>query len=440
MTAHDTGYAAARRDVISRASPGQRRALLPLLLLAGCLAVPADAHLPEYFGRRFVLEPPVPTAPAPESCGGSPEEREALRGQVAAMDRELEARTRTLGAYSPLLADPSGELAELHARLCNHPAALDALRRAIQALRVNDGLLSEAQIPYLRAMARSYAAIGDYESAQRSLRYGFRVHNLGRGPLSPAALRDSLAYFERAREILLDPRSPRDLDLYFEAYEDNRAMYEAQWARFEAGEGPSYAVMKAIALSHLSNLYMILGTDLDAYGMSAVEAATSGTQFLQRSQLLTYSRGRKVLEGLLDAPQAAEGVERAGLLLRLGNWQQWNGKWQSSCDSYEASWAAATGADGAALRARLAEPAELPEEPELWRFLQGPDIPVRAVVEASFSVNARGDITRVNGKTVGEGSGGRILRWLRDSHARPAIRDGACVSAELAGRRYRLVD
>jgi len=428
------------QDRVSRGVPGRWRILLPVLLVGACLAMPAGAHLPEYFGRRFVLEQTAPPEPAGEACGGSAAEREALREQVATLEEALDAQQRSLGAYSPLLADPSGELAELQARLCNHPAALDALRRAIQALRINDGLLTEAQIPYLRGLAQSYAAIGDYESAQRALRYGFRVHSLGRGSLTAAAVRDSLAYFERAREFLLDPRSSGDLDLFFEAYEDNRAMYEVQWARFEAGEGPSYAAMKAITLSHLYNLYMVLGTDLDAYSMSGAEAATSGTQFLQRSQLLTYSRGRKALEGLLASVPAAQGVERAGLLLRLGNWQQWNGKWQSACDSYEASWSAAVGAEGESLRARLAVPAELPEEPELWRFLQGRDIPVRAVVEASFSVSARGDITRVRGQTLGEGSAGRVLRWLRDSHARPAVRDGACASGELLGRRYRLVD
>jgi hypothetical protein len=162
-----------------------------------------------------------------------------------------------------------------------------------------------------------------------------------------------------------------------------------------------------------------------------------------RMQLLTYSKGLDVLEALLEQPEAATGLERARLLLRRGNWQQWNDKPSSACDSYAAAWEAAAAEEGAALRQRLAAPAELPEDPALWEYLLGPQIPVRAVVEADFRVSHRGNISRVDGGAVGEGPaavGGRVIRWLRDSHARPAVRDGACADGELTARRYHLVD
>ncbi|MEO1078790.1 MAG: tetratricopeptide repeat protein [Pseudomonadota bacterium] len=412
-----------------------------VLLTALFFAASVQAHLPEYFGRRFVLMSDSPEEPPAEDCGGDPAERERKRRLAEDLENELGDMQRDQGAYSPLLADPAGELAELHASLCNHPAALDASRRAVQALRINEGLLSAAQLPYLRSMAKSYAAIGDYESSQRTLRYSFRVFEMGRGSLTAEALRESMAYFARAREIFIDPRSPQELGLFYEAYADNRSMFEAQWERFAAGEGPSYAFMKTIALSHLHNLYLILGTDLSQYSMANGDAGSRGAEFMQRSQLLTYARGKELIEDLLATRTGSVGAEAAEWKLRLGNWQQWNGKWQSACSSYADAWTLAEGEAGAALRGRMASPAELPEDEALWIYLRGRGIPVRDVIEASFSVSARGIISRVDGGSVREsGSGGRLLRWLRDSHARPAVRDGRCVGGELQGRRYHLVD
>lgn len=406
-----------------------------LLLLA---APPGNAHLPEVFGRQFVLVSGA--APStPDSCGGDAQERARLREQADALGNELAVLERQHGAYSPFTIDPAAELAKLRSSLCDHPASLDALRRALHALRINDGLLSDAQLPLLRALADSYQAIGDYESAQRTLRYGFRVHGMGRGELTPAALQDALAYFQRARDIFIDPRSAQDLALFYEAYEDNRAMYEAQVAAGAADARPPWPARKAIAISHLRNLYIVLGTNMDRYQSGAGDAGRSGMEFMQRSQLLTFSRGRKLLEGLLADPDAPAS-ERAGLLLRLGNWLQWNDKWQSGCETLEAAWAADD--EGGRVRRQLHNPAELPEDAELWRSLRASDLPTRVIVRVSFDVSARGVIRGVDGEQVGDegGGAGRVLRWLRDSHARPAVREGQCVDARLEDRVYRLVD
>lgn len=423
--------------------PDVRRARLAARLLAGLLlfitGLSAEAHLPEVFGREFVLLDESAAERVPDACGGDAQERDRLRKQAEALATELATLERGAGAYSPVTIDSAGELAEVYAALCNHPAALDTLRRALHALRINDGLLTEAQLPMLRALADSYEAIGDYESAQRTLRYGFRIHGMGRGELTAVALLDALAYFQRARDIFIDPRSPQDPGLFFEAYEDNRMLYEGQVQGETDDTTPAWPARKAIALSHLRNLYIILGTNLDFYQSAGADSGRSGVEFMQRSQLLTFSRGRKLLEGLLADPAAPAG-ERAELLLRLGNWLQWNGKWRSGCETLEIAWAA--DGEGGRVRRQLHNPAELPEDRQLWRSLRAADIPTKAVVSASFDVSARGDIRRVEGEQISEEGGGvgRILRWLRDSHARPAVREGQCVDARLADRRYRLVD
>lgn len=413
------------------------KSLWPLLSLLLFVPLPAQAHLPEYFGRKYVLIPaePAPVYPA-EACGG---DRQLMREDANRLQDELDSALLESGAYNPSLADPIGELGKLYSTLCNRPASLDAYRKALQIVRVNDGLMTPAQIPYLKALADSYQAIGDFESAQQSMRSVFRIHDMGQGKLSEAALTDSLAYFARARTIFIDPRSRGEMNLFFEAFKDNEYMLEAQLER----DNLDYAARESLALSHLRNFYLLLGTDFVLMSGISGDATSPAVDFMQRSQMLTYGKGRKLLEGLLESAVSQPDAIRAMLYFRLGNWQQWNAKWGQACDSYALAWELAGDEDGVALREQMALPAELPEDPELWLSLLDPEIAVKAVIAADFRVSARGDISRVDATVEDDGSSGlagRVGRWLRDSHARPAIVDGACAEGTLQGRRYRLLD
>ncbi|WOJ92743.1 tetratricopeptide repeat protein [Congregibacter variabilis] len=416
-------------------SENRRRVLWPLLSLLLFVTFSAQAHLPEYFGRKYVLISEK-FSPAARPCEG---DRQLMREEANRLQDELDTAVLEAGAYNPGLSDPIGELGKLYSSQCNHPAALDAYRKALQIVRVNDGLMTPAQIPYLKALADSYQAIGDFDSAQQSMRSVFRIHDMGQGELDAAATSDSLAYFARARSIFIDPRSRGEMNLFFEAFKDNEHMLEAQLERDEL----NYAVRESLTLSHLRNLYLLLGTDFVLMSGISGDATSPAVDFMQRSQMLTYGKGRKLLEGLLESALDQPDAVRAMLYFRLGNWQQWNAKWGQACDSYALAWDLAADEDGVSLREQMSQPAELPEDPELWLSLLDPDIAVKAVIAADFRVSARGDISRVDATVEDDGSSGlaaRVGRWLRDSHARPAIIDGACVEAELQGRRYRLLD
>jgi tetratricopeptide (TPR) repeat protein len=423
-----------RRGVVG---PGLARGWLAAgtLCALALYAAAASAHLPELFGRKYVLLPPSPVQPSRDLCGG--DQRPALRAQAAELERQLEEREAAVGAYNPALADPQGELGSIFATMCNHPAAMDQYRKAIQRLRVTDGLLTRAQLPYVRALADSYEAIGDYESAQRALRQALRVHDMGQGDIDAVALRDGMAYFERARQTFINPRTARDVELFFEALLDNRAMVEAQFERNSA----DYETLEAIGISQLRNYYLLLGTDLSL--ASSQDAGTATWSYMRRSQEFTYSKGVGILDFLIQRAATQPDAVRARLFLRLGNWHQWNGKWQRACEHYAQAWHLAGGEGGAPLRARLSRPAELPEDSQLWSSLWDPELPAVAVVAASFRVSAKGDVSRVQAEMLGpepvQGPAGRIIRLLRNSHVRPAVVDGACAEGELTGRRYVLL-
>ncbi|GAB5413870.1 MAG: hypothetical protein Cons2KO_14730 [Congregibacter sp.] len=409
-------------------------------LAAVLLSVSVRAHLPEYFGRRFVLEPAdfdernVPPPP----CAAT-QERESRRRDAEQETQRLKRRMLEEGVYSPGLADALGELAGLYAANCNHPAALRNFRDAVQRLRISEGLLTKSQLPYLKAQARSSLAIGDSRSAQLTMRQVFRIQGLGQGELDEKAVQDSLEYFAFARRIFVDPRRRGDLELFFQAFRDNQNMLQAQ----ESLDVASRAQLDAIAMSQLYNYYLILGTDLAAE-QSMSTGANAFTTAVYSMQKLAYSKGLALIERMLKRnakASAKSAAQRARLLLEQGNWHMWNGKSQSACASYVGAWALAEGETGLALRRQLQQPAELPEAEPLWRYLLAEDLPLKGRLEASFLVSARGDVSAMDAEPLDDGSEGAAFtvgRWLRDSHMRPAVVDGSCVDSGLRGRRYRL--
>ncbi|MFT7289490.1 MAG: tetratricopeptide (TPR) repeat protein [Halieaceae bacterium] len=437
-----------RQSCLSALLATGRSAVCALLfVLLPCVTMPAYGHLPELFGRRYVPEPDAPAAVQP----GPPEDRAADRALADSLESALRESEAEQDVYSLGLSDPLAELGLLYARLGNHPAALGKLRRALHLQRINEGLLHPSQLPILRALADSSAAIGDRQSEQLTWRYILRIHAMGRAALSEDALRDSLEYFRRARDNYIDPRGRAVDRLFSQAFHDNQEMLKAQLASSTL----NYGRLEAVALSQLYNLYVLLGTDLSS-DLSG-DAGTAAHDLMRRTQMLAYGKGLDILEVLRErAGQEAVPV-RAVLSLRLGNWHQWNGKWQSACEAYAQAWAlddpsvnasaqptAAQGQSTAGLlRARIAEPAVLPEDPALWQSLQAVDVPVRAVISAEYRVSRRGDVSRLKVSPEGEGSSafaGRISRMLRDSHLRPAVVDGACTELTVRGRRYRLLD
>ncbi|MEM6301467.1 MAG: tetratricopeptide repeat protein [Pseudomonadota bacterium] len=403
------------------------------LLATLFLSAATQAHLPELLGREYIPEPDLPPE-VEEPCIG---DREELRDLVEAARRELDEAAEQEDAYSVTLADGRGELAKLYQDLCNYPAALDEIRKALHAVRISDGLMSASQLPYLRALAQSYRGLGDYESAQKALRQAFRIHNFGKGELSEQALEDSLAYFRLAREVYTDPRHTRSTRLFFEAFQDNKAMLIAQ-----REQALGYSNFEKIAISQLHNHYLLLGSDPDANQLGS-ESNSAAWDFLVRNQGLSYARGIDILEELIGLAGEQALPVRARLQWRLGNWHQWNVKHRRACDTYAVAWGLLQQAEVPQLIKEISSPKELPEDEQLYVHLYAADIPVKVRARASYRVSKRGDVSRLELTTLGgesTGAVGRLRRWLQDSHVRPAIVDGVCQEGEIRDRVYRLLD
>lgn len=451
-------------NVLSAAIPTKHphtaRGLVPLLRMVLLLAVccssgVAVAHLPEPYGRDFVPEPPgdeLTEAPAEEAPPEEPVpdgDAEPAAGDSSALDRarllaELEAALKELeevtGPYASDLSDPLTQLGELYDADGNPVEAMRRYERALHLLRVNNGLLHPAQLPIVRKLAPLYQQIGDWDSAQRAWRYAYRIHGLGQKPLTDEGIKDALAYFQYARDRFIAPGSQRDLRLFLEAYRDNRMLWESLLDK----EDSDSSDLNAVGMSNLHNLYIMVGTDLSGGAMPMGDMGSASHDRMLNLQLLAVGFGLDILDELAEA-RAGDGIEvQARLLLERANWQQWNNKWRSAREDYLRLHALLTSAPGLQeLKEYLALPNLLPEDPRLWEVLQGPQIPTRGVVSASYTVSVKGTASEIETRVIGvEGStlGGRLRKLLSASHYRPALFDGAVQVGRVVDRHYRLID
>jgi hypothetical protein len=410
--------------------PGLGRLLgaLLTLLLPAC----AQAHLPELFGRDYVLAPVgQAAAPAPVS-GSSP-------ADIARLEAAVTRLRDSHGPYDAAITDPLTQLATLRARGRNPVAALRDLEEAIHLLRVNNGLLHPVQLPLLRQLSEVYARIGDVSSSVLALRYGYRIHGMGDRPLDDEGLADSLAYFRAVRNRFIDPVNPISDTLFVQGYDDNESLY--QRLRDDGSVDPE--VLRAVALSQLHNLYILLGTDLtQAEGIFVGNDARR--ERLITMQNLALGKGLEIVDVLMEATDEGDAMLRAQLILERANWLQWNGKWRRARNEYRALMAELPDSpEGAALRERLASPAVLPEDSALWDYLQRPEIPVRLVANASFRVSARGEAKRVEIEAIDETQqdmGALLRRMLKDSHFRPALAPDGPTDAFASPQRYLVID
>ena len=400
-------------------------------------AAQAGAHLPELYGRDYVLEPAPAAVPAP----GTGDDALDRARKLDALEADLAEQVARAGPYAAQLTDPLLQVGALRADTGNAVAALRHYEQALHVLRVNNGLLHPAQLPLLRTLADLYRRIGDWRSGQLAWRYAYRIHGMGEMAVTDETLADALAYFTYARDAYIAPGAAGDDSLFVQAYRDNEQLFER--LSNEGNEDGSAAALQAVGVSFLRNLYVLLGTDLSGYAARGPGGAgfASGSRMLTLQEL-GLGKGLEILDRLLDAAPAAP--EQARLRLRRGNWLQWNGKWRSARDEYAAIFPLLDDSPASmALREQLSMPAVLPEDAALWRSLQRADTPVRGVFAADYSVSERGNCTRIEVRAEADAKpalAGRLRRMLGDSHFRPALRDAVLTEVRVEGRRYRLID
>lgn len=202
-------------------------------------------------------------------------------------------------------------------------------------------------------------------------------------------------------------------------------------------------------MSQMRNLYLILGDDpLSTASSSANSSQGMAIDMINQKigvmQKFAYSRGKKLLEACIEQGQSLPPAKLALLHLELGDWSQWNGSLMRAGEQYSRVVELLSGAgEEQLLQQWLGEPAELPDERDLWQPTEEADSLAHVIVTAQYQVSSRGDANRVKVSVADEEESwraARIKRMIQDTHFRPRFSQGSPQAMENISRRYTLIE
>ena len=194
---------------------------------------------------------------------------------VADYQRQLESLQNQGGPYSDALAEPLAGLARAHLANGDPGEARRLYRRALHIVRVNEGLYSERQIPFLQALLGIYRTSGDLESLDQRYDYYFRLYGKGQPPYTEVRLGAALGYLRWQREAIrlgMDGERHRRL---LNLYRLNDELIKA--TAVDPNVSPSQ--YGEVVLSQLQNLYLLedrVEPRLEKIGVVATAPAFGG--------------------------------------------------------------------------------------------------------------------------------------------------------------------
>jgi hypothetical protein len=359
---------------------------------------------------------------------------------------QLQQREQREGPYANTLAEPLVGLGHYYRDKGEYKEALGLFQRAVHVTRVNDGLYSERQIPYVRDLLDTYRLAGDMQALDERYDYFFRLYGGGQPPYDDLRLRATLEYLRWQREAvgrLNDHRVQRMLDLY--------ELNEEILLAVADSEDISLDWYRALLMSQIHNLYLVqsgfqpqqkyVGTVGPSNAMYASQSQGMDLHQQRLESILRISpkRGQLLLEELLvRTAVSGDDVELARVHLALGDWQRWNGHSHSAGQQYRKVIKLLEEAgEDTLLQQWLGSPVELPQQ---WRS-RGFGSDKRIELTADYAVSARGVAKDVRVSAADSGSeahSNRLRRKLSATRFRPRYIHGEAESAGGISRKYAL--
>lgn len=429
--------------------------LRPLLQSLGLVCVlllpsPAPAGTPAPYGEDFVRlgqswQDAGRLAPLPPPAAANAAELDSVR-----YERELGQLEAQGGPYAATLAEPLADLARVLRRSGDIARAQQAYQRALHLVRVNEGLYSERQVPILRELFEIYRVTGDMAMLDARYDYFFSLYGSGQPPYTPIRLGAGLEYLHWQREAVRLGLDERDTERLLALHSLNEQMLQ----RAAADPAVDFAGYRALALSQLRNLYLLLDRyepavepmgQLTATGMlGAWEDVDAGQRRLETLQRNALARGRTLLDQLIQRTPPAQVEELAAAWLELGDWNQWNDRPQQALAAYGevASLLQGAGLDDL-LQQWLGEPVELPANGAFWQPRPGQGATAPVVMQASYDVSAAGRASNVEVSAVvsdNAGKAGKVRRGLAQTRFRPSLVNGEPQARTGLSRQYEVLD
>lgn len=327
-----------------------------------------------------------------------------------------------------------------------HAQAAEVFQRGTHITRINHGLYTEQQIPFLKGSINSLAALQDVRAADDQQDYLIRVQEraLKPGPERISAWLE-YAYWQRS-QFLKDPvdtqfpRLVRMLDAYQSALNELK--------NFE-----NERQLVADALWGLIQTYFLVTSFDDEKDASPFERRTNFDENAPQENFYEFYRDAdrgapqaiELLVHLLSEIHGPTSFEAFHASIQLADWHLWRGERRTASELYrqidEVIGELEDETQIQELRDRLFDRITLLPDISGIRLLP-PAVPAEeGNVTLSFNVTDRGSVRNVKRIEVAagfDGLAGKFIRYLRHAVFRPQVVEGATVTREGVEQSYVL--
>ena len=348
------------------------------------------------------------------------------------------------GAYAQALTEYLISLGQALQQQGRHTEAADVFKRGVHLARVNHGLYSAEQIPFVQGEISSNLAVGDLVEAdqrqqylrsiqQRSLVSGERYVQamMQQANWQYNAYRQGIGAEEHHHRRLLSM-----LDLYRLVIKD-----------IVEREGPSSPDLLQPLHAMLKAQYLI-STYRDTSGSGADYNVASERYRFNSYRMQNFKRGNSVILSIYHLQQSRFGehaLPAAEAIVMLGDWMLWHEKRDSAFQAYQDALRELAELDDAQVQINniFGEPVALPDIegirplPPLLAEEQGD-------ILLEYGVSARGRVIELvrrdeNEDVDFEGKAHRVMRNLRKTKFRPRFADGEPIVTKKSVRAYDIV-
>jgi len=371
----------------------------------------------------------------PESVLVDTEEIKAFRDALASIESDQ-------GAYAKALPEQLISLGLALQQQGRHKDAVAVFKRGVHLARINNGLYSAEQIPFIQGEISSNLAVGELTEADQRQDYLLQVQqrSLVSGELYIQALMQQASWQYNAynqgigEKERIFSRLLSMWDLYRLAIND---IMDREGASSPKLLPPLHGMLKAQYLISMYQANFSKGADYDV----RAEQHRFDAHLTQN-----YKKGNAIIRAIYNVEQTQHGVHSLPVvetLVMLGDWMLWHDKRESAYQAYLNALRELAELDDAQIEMEhmFGEPVALPDIDGIR--------PLPPAVEADqgdillqFGVNKRGhviDLVRLDEVEDDKNKASRLMRKLRKTLFRPRFAGGEPIVTEKMIRAYDIV-
>jgi tetratricopeptide (TPR) repeat protein len=297
-------------------------------------------------------------------------------------------------------------------------SAVVALKRAADLSRNNDGLFNIGQVEFIDALIDAYESTGRFAESEKEAGYALRVEEAAYG-------RNSVKLLDRLDKLALWFENDRRYTSERNTYERSLAILQKSGAANDLRRIPP---LRGIARSfRLEAFYGIEGADNGATfntGNNGAPVFADGTQQRRGESSLTTALQ------IIESSQPVDPVLRGVVLTDLGDWYLVANNTRRAYDTYAEAWKSLNDARDTKLLEWPRVLAYRPSVSSVDRSQLDPKEAQLKAVELHFTVTRDGRLENVSSPTtdVPEGIVRNSVTSMRRSRYAPRIENGAAVA------------